>query len=202
MSGNPQYDFITTELDLELLATPFQVQTRWHVLTGAACSGKTTIIEMLADKGFQTLPETARQHIDLELSKGRTFEEMFGNAADELTITRRQQDIERQTAAADVVFLDRAYPDSLTFFRFCGLNPNEILTDCFRYRYTSVFVLDRLPFRQDGARIDHDATSNLLDKWLLHDYSTLGYDVVRVPVLSPRERLAFILDMLIDQGLL
>ncbi len=54
MLDSPQHDFLTTELDPDLLSTPFRVQTNWHVITGAACSGKTTLIDLLADKGFQT----------------------------------------------------------------------------------------------------------------------------------------------------
>ena len=38
---------------------PFKVQTNWHVITGAPCSGKTTLIEQLADKGFKIFPEVA-----------------------------------------------------------------------------------------------------------------------------------------------
>ena len=200
MTGSPQYDFLTTELDADLLTTPFEVQTRWHVLTGAACSGKTTMIEQLAGEGFHTAHETARQYVDLELAKGRTFEEMFGNADDEISITNMQRSLEQRLSANDITFLDRALPDSITFYRFCRMNPNDFLTDCFRHRYASVFILDRLPFRQDGARLDHDAASNLLDEWLARDYGALGYDVVRIPVLPPEERLASVLDTLCTQG--
>jgi predicted ATPase len=34
------------------------------------------------------------------------------------------------------------------------------------------------------------------ESWTLRDYSALGYNVVRVPVLSPEERIAFILERL------
>ena len=54
-------------------------------------------------------------------------------------------------------------------------------------------MLDRLPFLQDGARIDHDAIAGLLDEWLAVDYSTMGYKFVRVPALSIKDRLALIL---------
>ncbi len=201
MTASPQYDFITTELDPDILSTPFDDQTKWHVLTGAACTGKTTMIEQLAGKGFRTFPETARVHIDAELAKGRTFDKMFANAADEITITEMQRDLEQRLQTHEITFLDRALPDSITFYRFCGLDPNEVLPDCFRHCYASVFVLNRLPqFHQDGARIEHDATSNLLDEWLFRDYSTLGYDVVRIPVLPPEERLAYFLDYLSAKG--
>ena len=202
MDDNSQHDFSTTELDPDLLSTPFRVQTNWHVITGAACSGKTTLIDLLADRGFQTAPEIARQYLDREMGKGRTLDEIFEDASTEPGIEDMQLRLEHGLRAIDVVFLDRALPDSLTFRRLAGLNPNELLADCFHYRYASMFLLDRLPFQQNGARIEDDAIAGLLDEWLARDYSALGYIVVRVPVLSIKDRLAFILERLSEQGLI
>ncbi len=47
-----------TQLDPDLLSTPFGVQTNWHVITGAACSGKITLINLLTDKGFRRLRDS------------------------------------------------------------------------------------------------------------------------------------------------
>ena len=44
------------------------------------------------------------------------------------------------------------------------------------------------------AKTVHDASSDFLNEWLERDYSALGYLVVKVSVLPPEERLAFILD--------
>jgi ABC-type taurine transport system ATPase subunit len=66
MTDNLQNGFIATELDPDLLSAPFGVQTNWHVITGAASCGKTTLIDLLADQGFQTVPETARLYIERE----------------------------------------------------------------------------------------------------------------------------------------
>ena len=90
MLDSPQHDFLTTELEPDLLSTPFRVQTNWHVITGAACSGKTTLIDLLADKGFQTEPETARQYIDREMARGQTLDEIFESEADERGIEDMQ----------------------------------------------------------------------------------------------------------------
>jgi predicted ATPase len=48
----------------------------------------------------------------------------------------------------------------------------------------------------DGTRIDDEADTVLFDEALVHDDSALGYDVVRVRVMSPHERLEFVLDRL------
>jgi len=110
-----------------------------------------------------------------------------------------QLSIEQGLRASDVTFLDRVFPDSLTFRRLVGLNPNEILAECFHHRYALVFILDQLPFQLNGARVEDDVYKVLLDEWLVRDYSSLGYCVVRVPVLPPQERLAFVLEKVFAQ---
>jgi len=44
------YSFTTAPLNPYLLSAPFQAQTRWYVLTGAACVGKTTLLEISVSK--------------------------------------------------------------------------------------------------------------------------------------------------------
>jgi predicted ATPase len=203
MDDGTRRDIGATELDPGLLATPFGVQTNWHVITGGACCGKTTLIGLLADRGFQTVPEAARQLMEKEKARGRTIEEIFEDgAAFERVLKDFQQEIEHRLCATDVVFLDRALPDCLAFFRFFGLDPNEILAECLHHRYASVFVLDLLPLQLDGARIEDDTFTVVLDELLVRDYDALGYHVVRVPVLSLEERLEFVLERLSEQGLL
>lgn len=203
MLTSPQNDYRFTELDPDLLSIPFRVQTNWHVITGTVSSGKTTLIDQLADRGFQTVPEAGRQYIEREIAKGRKIDEIRENSA---TLARILKDImlrnEHGLRLNDAVFLDRAFPDTLAFYRAYGLNPNEILADCFHYRYASVFLLDRFPVKQDGVRTEDDVTADLIDEWLARDYSALGYVVVKVPVLSIQERLAFILERLSEQGLI
>jgi hypothetical protein len=72
--------------------------------------------------------------------------------------------------------------------------------ECFHHRYASVFILDLLPLELDGARVQDEAYTTLLDEALVYYYGALGYDVVRVPVLPPEERLEFVLERLSEQG--
>ncbi len=203
MPDSSQHDFRTTELDPDLLSTPFGVQTNWHVISGAASCGKTTLIDLLADKGFQTVPETARLYIEREMAKGRTIHEIRENgAAFQRRLIDMQLGIEGGLRAIDVVFLDRGVPDYFAYCRVFGPNPNEFLAEYFPHRYASVFMLDPLPFQENGARDEDASIAGYLDEWHARDYSALGYNVVRVPVLSPQERLAFVLERLSEQGLI
>ena len=204
MIDNPQPDYRFTELDPDLLSTPFSVQTNWHVITGGPCSGKSTLIDQLANQGFRTVPESARLYIERETAKGRANHPIRVNAAAlQRSIKDMQLRIEVGLRADDVLFLDGAVPGSLAWYRVYGLNPNEILLDCFHHRYASVFMLDPISFQPDDQRVEEMVSiAGYLDEWHTRDYSALGYSVVRVPVLPPEERLAFVLERLSEQGLI
>ena len=136
------------------------------------------------------------------MAKGRTIDEILEHGAvTQRCIVEMQMEFERGLRVNEVAFLDRASPDCLTYCRVIGLNPNEILAECFHHRYASVFILDRFPVEQDGIRFEDDATADFVDEWLARDYSALGYDVVRAPVLVPEERLKFVLERLSEHGL-
>jgi predicted ATPase len=170
----PEYsghDFRSIELDPDLLATPFGVQTNWHVITGAPSCGKTTLINLLADKGFRTVQEGARQYMEREVARGRTIDEIH----------------------ADAVALQRGIKDM-------QLNPNEFLRDCFHHRYASVFILDQLPLQLNGFRFNNVVNTGFFDALHAQDYCALGYNVIRVPVLPPEERFAFVLERISKQG--
>ena len=197
---NPSHsEFWDIKLDPDILITPFREQTNWHVITGASSSGKTTLIDQLASKGFRTFPEAGRQYFERELAKGRTIDEI---RKDRAAMTREIYDLwllcNEGLRSADVTFLDRGLPDALSFYRFAGMDPNEILSDCFQHRYASVFILDRLPYQQDGIRGGDDTSAAYFDIWMERDYSALGYKIIRVPVLPPEERLEFVLEKLAD----
>ena len=117
-------------------------------------------------------------------------------------IKNKQLEIELGLQAADVIFLDRALPDCLAWYRAFGLDPNEFLHECFYYRYASVFILDRLSLQLNGVRYKDDTLQGFTEEWHIRDYRALGYRIVRVPVLPPEERVAYILDTLSEQDML
>jgi len=201
MPGHSQPDTKNTPLDADLLQTSFRVRTNWHVITGASSSGKTTLIDRLSEQGFRTVPEAGRQFFEKELAKGRSIEEI---RQDRAAMTRQIYalwlKLNQKLQPGELMFLDRGLPDALSFYRFAGMNPNQILLDCFQHRYASVFILDRLPYQQDGIRGGDDTSAAYFDSWMERDYSALGYEIVRVPVIPPDERTAFILGSLSDRG--
>ena len=107
MLDSPPNDYRYSELDPDLLSMPFRVHTNWHVITGTVCSGKSTLIDQLADKGFQTVPEPGRQYFEREMAKGRTIDEIRANpTALVRTLIDIMLEIEHRLPANDVLFLD------------------------------------------------------------------------------------------------
>lgn len=196
-------DFRNTELDADLLATPFKEYTNWHVITGAPSCGKTTVINLLAERKYQTAPEGARLYMEREIARGRSLEEVHSNKiVTERGIAMAQLEVERGLQAKECIFLDRGIPDCLAWYRALGLNPNELLRECFHHRYASVFILDPLPLHQDGLRYKDTALQGFTDEWHVRDYRALGYSITRVSVMPPEGRIDFILSELTERGLM
>lgn len=191
----------TSSLDPELLKTPVTLQTNWYVLTGAACSGKTTLVELFASRGFKVLHESAREQFEAELASGRTLEQIhIDNFQLQHKIANLQMKYERQLNPQDEVFLDRALPDCIPHCRYWGMDTNPILKKCLHHRYRSVFLLDRFPVQRElPLGPEDEEASAFLDYWLEQDYTSLGYKVIRVPVALPIERVDFILQNIANQ---
>lgn len=195
MAGSTRPARDTGELDPRLLATPFAEETNWHVVTGAPSCGKTTLVDLLAEEGFRVVEEGARRFMEEEVAGGRTIDDLHEHAA---ALQRRLLDVQGVIEAglrpADVAFLDGALPHALAWYRLFGLDPNEALPCCFRYRYASIFVLDPLPLERDGLRFEDQTVVTFLDEWIERDFAALAYSIIRVPVMAPKDRLAYVLE--------
>lgn len=160
-------------------------ETAWVVITGPPSAGKTSLIEALARRGHWVVAETARRHI---ASLGRSAAEMGADVALQralqLTISRLQRRLEDALPAGELVFLDRALPDSLAYFARLGLPTRELALSAARARYRHVFFLEGLPLVADGLRFEAAAEAQALAVGLLDAYRGLGYEPVRVPAFA------------------
>ena len=170
----------------------------WYVITGGPSSGKTTTVELLRGKGFEIAHEHASEIIAEEIEKGRTLLEVRADGEwFQKEILRRQQEHEHSLDPTQTVFLDRGIPDGLGYERFLKLTPNPELTRAAQATsYRRVFILDPLPVKLDWNRHEDEQTQHAIHDAIEAVYQELGNDVVEVPVLSPEERVEFILGRL------
>ena len=169
--------------------------TNWFVITGGPSTGKTTVINLLTERGYKTTIEHERHYIDTMKEEGRTVEEIRANKRKfQLGVLDMQIEQEAELSPSETVFLDRAIPDAMAYYRFLKLEYDKILLDAMKeVAYKKIFILDRLPFVNDYARTEDEQAQKLIHQLIIEVYQSLGFPVVFVPVISPDEKVEFIL---------
>lgn len=177
--------------------TEFQRDTNWYVFTGAPSSGKTSVLDALAQKGLHVESETARTYIEQQIELGRPLDHVRSDATGlQYGILHTKLIIERRLPAKELIFLDRAIPDSIAYFRLCGLPDDAAIKASHTQKYRKVFMFERLPIKHDNIRTENEEEAAWLDQELRKVYQELGYPLIDVPVMPVEERVRFILDQL------
>ncbi len=177
--------------------TPFKLAEKQMlpiIITGGPGAGKTSLINQLAQQGYQTFAEVSRDLIEqqAQLENGiLPWHDLPGFA--DLCLTHMGEQ-KQQAAQHSVAFLDRAIPDICGYLaeakldidaRYieasAGYNPQVF----FCRPHQAIYVQDEVrPYPFAGALAIHNA--------LVAIYQQLGYQVVEVPWGSLDERVAFI----------
>lgn len=175
-----------------------QRETNWYVITGGPGSGKTTTIQLLRNKGYTTTIEHARHYIDTQRITGKTVSEIRKNQQEfQSAILDMQIEQESWLSPNQIVFLDRALPDALAYYRYLNLPKDEKLEDALKKAcYKKIFILDVLPLVNDYARNENATAQMDIHALITEVYESLPFPVIHVPVLPPEERMEFILKCL------
>jgi len=173
-------------------------KTNWYVITGGPSSGKTTTVTLLKERGYITTMEHARHFLDTQRLKGKTIEEVRNNQREfQLGVLDMQIEQENEISPDVLVFLDRAIPDALAYYRFLNLKIDKKLTEALRtVSYKKVFILDCLPMVNDYARSENAEAQKKIHALITEVYESLPFPVIHVPILPTEERIDFILQNL------
>lgn len=177
----------------------FEQDTNWAVITGAPSSGKTSVIDELARRGYPIQTEVARDLIEECLRHGMSLQEIRSPVhVQELQqrILRYKTGREKSLDTNKLVFADRGTPDSIAYFRRAGLKVDDAIAASHLYHYRAVFMLERLPLVKDNVRAENDIDAEKIGAEIAADYEALGYELIRVPVLPIPARVDFILEKL------
>jgi predicted ATPase len=174
------------------------IKTNWYVITGGPGSGKTTTVNLLNKRGYRTTIEHARHYLDTKMKDGKTVEQIRKNQSEfQAGVLAMQIEHESKLPPKDVIFLDRAIPDALAYYRYLNLIEDPLLAEAMRTAsYKKVFILECLPLVNDYARTEDEAAQKKIHALITEVYESLPFPVVHVPVLEAEERVDFILSNL------
>jgi predicted ATPase len=144
-----------------------------------------------------TIPEAARAIADEEMKKGRKNEEIKSDMLNfQRKVLERKIKTEESLSREKVVFFDRGIPDSIAYYEYYNFDTSEVVKLCKDRPYGKVFLLERLPFQKDYARIENDQIAGKIQELLQKAYANLGHEVTMIPVMSAQERVKMILSKL------
>lgn len=173
------------------------MRTNWHIITGGPSSGKTTLLNALAERGYKTVPEAARTLIDRGLAEGKSIDDIRGDElAFQMKVLELKQDIESKLSQNEIIFFDRGQHDTLAYLKLYDFPISETVTDALAAAsYGQVFLLEPLAnFEADYARTESAEQARKLHQLLAEAYDSYGIKPRTVPAISVADRVEFILE--------
>ena len=170
----------------------------FNIISGGPGSGKTTLIEALAGRGFPTMPEAGRGIIeDQRLIGGPALPWADRAAFAELMLQWELRSHREARSQAGPVFFDRGVPDVIGYLRLVGLKtPEHLKRAAFIFRYRrKIFMAPpwRDIFHTDEERRQSWGEAVATYESMLGVYTEFGYEIVDLPLSPVEERADFIL---------
>ena len=170
------------------------IQTNWYVITGAPSSGKTTLINQLAEQGYAIAPEVARDYIEGLLANNYTLEMIQQNNRQlQRGILALALKRERHLQTQDPIFFDRGTADSLGYFNYYQFEAQHMKQACQHLRYKKIFYCHPLPLEADQIRVENNPMAQQIGKLIYQAYLNLGYQLIELPAVSVNERIKILL---------
>lgn len=178
-----------------------QVENKVVLFIGGPGSGKTSLIEALALKGYVCYPEVSRQ-VTVDARKSG-IDQLFLKEPllfSEMLLKGRIEQFENALKEqVPYVFIDRGIPDVLAYMHYIG-DPYPPFFDeaCKNYIYHKIFLLP--PWEEiyisDNERYENFEQAQLIHSHLVETYERYGYDLCEVPRADLEARIAFVLNNL------
>ena len=145
------------------------IQTRWCVITGAPCSGKTTTIEALERLNYTVSHGVTRSYITLQHHNNHPNDPLYFQQQ----IFKLRRERETYLDPSKLIFLDRGLPDCMAYYKIRKFNHRTVTNIAKIKRYRYVFLLDRFPLEDDGIRFEDDARAGMLETLIEQSYLEL-----------------------------
>jgi predicted ATPase len=157
------------------------VKTNWSVITGAPLSGKTTIIEELALRGYATAPDFGRIIIEKEIQLGKSKISARDNYTKiQEEISHIQNKYLKGLDASKLTFLDYGPPDNLAFlFHRSKISKRILIERSTQFQFKHCYLLDPLKVEEQPDRV---RVENEVERLALRQLIESVYACLDVPI--------------------
>ncbi len=170
-----------------------------YILTGTPGSGKTSIIQALEMQGAQVVHEAATDVIACQRREGCLIPWEKAVFIDEILHLQQQREDVPNRDHAGVIFYDRSPICTYALAQYLGFEPSTFLlaeieriqNDC--VYENQVFFIENLGFitNTEARQINFEEALKF-EKLHLDVYKELGYECIRIPPVSIKERIEII----------
>lgn len=172
--------------------------TNYYIFSGGPGGGKSTVLNILEEMGYLTVPEVARNIIRNQVrTNGDAVPWDNTVRYSKLMLLHSVVDFEEFMHVDKSCFFDRGIIDTLGYARLIDIPVTKEMTDAANsYRYNhKVFMF---PFWKEiyinDAERKQDVEEAERTFWTLKkEYEKFGYETIDVPFLTPQERTEWIL---------
>ncbi len=171
------------------------MKRRLVVISGCSGGGKSTLLQALADRGCETVPEPGRRVVESERRSGGDalpWIDLAAFARAALSLARADLAVAKQ--ATSDVFFDRGVVDAAAALEFSTGEPVLATLDRLPYHPT-VFIAPPWPelfARDEARRHGWDAAMGEYER-LVGAYPKLGFRLAHLPYAPVEERADFVL---------
>ena len=172
-----------------------------YILTGTPGSGKTSILHALKQEGFTVVEEAATDVNIRELGRGHPEPHLQPDFLESIVQLQKQRQLEAAKWPDALQWYDRSPICTLALSRYLGYTvPASLMEELERIEREAVyqrqvFFIEHLKFCQttEARKITFEE-SLMFEKIHEETYTSLGYDLLRIPPEALAERVERILE--------
>jgi predicted ATPase len=171
-----------------------------YVITGGPGFGKTTVLNLLAEKGFPVCSEIARELLATNKSVNEWIETNKLPVDFERQVAEGRMNFINTIEPNTLAFSDRGLPDQIAFSWFKKKMHSNFIEEVVKTCRYAPFVFVTPPWKaiycQDEIRQENFEEASEIHRYILKAYLKCNYKIIDLPLKYPEERVDFILNFL------
>lgn len=207
-SRNHELNNRITDLITGFARQPKEGQRR-YIITGGPGSGKTSIINELAKRGYLIVPEAATDVIEEGLQQNIQAPWMADDYHIKVSALMAKRQEEVRNSKKTVAFFDRGHLDGITYILLQRRKlPQEVVdyvqaTIDENFFDKKVFFIENLEFCEQAPHRDENLEEALeKSRHLKQNYQALGYEVINIPPGTIEHRSEWIINQVQQHAVL